>query len=398
MTYGIFTQARAAAAALIIGLSLAACGAGGGSSALPAAPKAGGASSATAGSAQQQAAANAASQEVRAQKWAERYAEPAHSTFRKIVHEHARHAMSVHILDATPSPAPSSSPVPACNGSSSDSVTQNPDGSITIKHLGYYDDNCTMLSDSSTTTISSPDPSGKMTGKGSQTSYDTDGKTVTEFDVLDIVIYNANPGSGDLVMQVKRFATAADAANPGAIPLDTDYFAAVDTAPNSEKIGAASITQDPSFPTRQYGSNSTFTTTYSGGLFGTNQTTKVTGSTVNSVDPGGALKIALYPLAAGASQWTINGGSVVNTTTTTETSTQDALGKLLSYTNTTADSANDLTVTITGNAGGTQFTGIITQTSTGKQLAKFVVDQNGNGTITFADGSTKPVHDWCWGG
>lgn len=401
MNYAVKGRARVTAVALTLGLSLAACGGGGGGAGtMPAAPAAKGGAPASSASTQQQTATNSASQEVRAEQWAAKYAQPSYSAFRRIVHDHARRLQNVHILDASPSPSPSPSAAPTavCNGASSDSVTQNADGSITIVHLGYYDETCSNLADSSSIAITAPDASGKMTGKGTETYYDTDGKTVTEADLLDILIYNANPGSGDLVMQIKRFGNATDAANPLALPLDTDYFSAVDAAPNTEKIGAASITQDPTFPGRQYGSNANFTTTYTGGLFGTNQTTKVTGSTVNSVDPGGALKIAVYPLAAGVSQWGINGGSILNTTSTTEISTQDSLGNMLSYTNTTTDSADDLTVTITGNPGGTQFTGIITQTSTGKQLAKFVVDQNGDGTITFADGTTRPVQNWCWGG
>lgn len=397
-----FRSLRAGAGCAAAALALSACGGGGGSSAVPAAPRTGGPTGTTSASTTQQAAVNSAAQEVRAEKWVAQYAQPAHS-FRRILHDHARHVLNVNVLGSpAPSASPSASPLPtaapACSGSSSDTVTQNANGSITIHHLAYYDDACSILEDDATTTISAADASGKMTGTGTDTSYASDGKTVSEYDLLDLVIYNANPGSGDIAMRIKRFATPAAAAVASAVPLDTDWFAAVDTAPNTEKIGAASITQDPTFPTRQFGSNSTFTTTVTGGLFGTNQTTTVSGTTVNTQDPGGKLAVASYPLAAGAYQWTLTGGTIVNTTATSETSTADSNGFELAYTNTTTDAANDLTVTITGNVGGTQYTGIIKQTSTGVQLAKFVVDADGNGTITFADGSTKPVQNWCWGG
>jgi len=68
----------------------------------------------------------------------------------------------------------------------------------------------------------------------------------------------------------------------------------------------------------------------------------------------------------GFNQWTINGGRVVNTTTSNETSTQDATGYLLSYTSTITDQADDMTTTITGNAGGSQYTGVIPIVWTGE--------------------------------
>lgn len=274
-------------------------------------------------------------------------------------------------------------------------MVQHPDGSITITETMYYDDTCSALEYVSTNTISAPDSSGKMTTSGNETDYDTDGKTVTEYDVLAGIIYNANYGSGDISMSVVRYHNASDAAK-NVTPLDTDYFASLDASQSSQSVGAASIQADPAFPGGQLGSVSTYTTTYSGGLFQTNQTITTTGATTNLKDEAGHLTIGQNPLPAGQYKWTINGGRTISTTTETETSTTDTNGAILSYTNTIVDSANDMTTTITSNVGGTQFTGVIKQTSTGAILATFKVDADGNGTITFANGTTQPVVSWCW--
>lgn len=234
-----------------------------------------------------------------------------------------------------------------------------------------------------------------MTSAGNETDYDTDGKTVIEYDLLSGIIYNANYGNGDISMTITRYKSASDAAAK-VTPIDTDYFASVDTSQSSESVGAASIQADPDFPGGQVGSVSTYTTSYSGGLFGTNQTITVAGSNTNLKDEAGHLVIAQNPLAAGQYKWSVNGGRVISNTSENETTTTDTTGRVLTYTDTIVDSADDMTTTITGNAGGTQYKGVIKQTSTGAVLATFTVDADGNGTITFANGTTQPVVSWCW--
>lgn len=409
--------ARAAALGVATALALSACGGGGGgSSAVPAAPRGGtGTTPITAQQTTTQASVATALQQARTEKWVARFVGPASMShgFRKAVVAHVRRAASLRGAAATPtpSPAPSGSPSPspslspspspsaspsACDGGTGLAVTQNADGSTTIVETGYYDDSCTMLQYQTTTTISAPNASGTMSGKGTETDYDVDGKTVTEYDIENSTIYNANPGSGDMVMSVARYANAQAASAANAVPLDTDYFSCVDTTANTENIGSASISQDPSVPGQEFGSLSLNTTTYTGGLFQTNQTVSMTGTTTNLVDPTGKLAIAQFPLAAGQYKWAINGGTLASSTTETQSSTTDAAGNLLSYTDTIADSADDTTTTITENANGSQYTGVIKKTSTGAVLATFTVNQDGNGTITFADGTTEPVQDWCW--
>lgn len=381
------TVLRGAAVSGALAFALTACGGGGaGGGSLPAAGSA--PASTTTSPQAQQAATMAAAQEVRAKAWAAKYvgSASAPTQFRKTAHDFARHVPLSRKIASTTT---------ACNGPESTGVVQNSDGSITITQIGYYDNACTTLMYQASNTLSAPDSTGKILGKGTETDYATDGKTVAEYDVLNTIIYNANFGSGDMVMSIARYKDAASAAVSNAIPLDTDYFSSLDTAANAQSVGAASIQPDPSFPGGQVGDVSNYATTYTGGLFQTNLSTKVTGTTTNVKDNAGHLSVA-FPLAAGQYQWVITGGSVVSTVTETETSTEDTAGTLLAYNDVVVDSANDITTTIT-STNGTQYNGTLKQTSTGTTLATFVVDQDGNGTITFANGTTLPVHFWCWG-
>lgn len=400
--------------ATILTLALTACGGGGagggGTSIVPAPPNSPSKPASSTPAEQQQAVTSAAAQQARVQAWETKYVGSSQmpSGFRKRASQHYKAALRAMTSTPSPSPSPSpsssASPSPSpsatpssapCNGNQGTSVTQNTDGSVTVNEIGYYDDACSALEYQSVTTISAPDSSGKMTTSGNETDYNTDGKTVVEYDVIAGVIYNANYGTGDISMTITRYNSAADAA-ANKTPINTDYFASVDTSPNSESDGAASIQADPQFPGGQLGSVSTYTTTYTGGLFQTNQTIAVTGTNTNYKDESGHLVIATNPLPAGQYKWAINGGRVISTTTETENSTTDTTGGLLTYTDTVVDSVDDMTVTITGNIGGTQYKGVIKQTSTNTVLATFVVDGDGSGTITFANGTTQPVVSWCW--
>jgi hypothetical protein len=61
---------------------------------------------------------------------------------------------------------------------------------------------------------------------------------------------------------------------------------------------------------------------------------------------------------------------------------------------TVTDAADDGTVTAIIAGSPTTISGTVKQTSTGRTVATFVVDVNGNGTVTYSGGSTAQVSNW----
>jgi hypothetical protein len=64
------------------------------------------------------------------------------------------------------------------------------------------------------------------------------------------------------------------------------------------------------------------------------------------------------------------------------------------YTLALTDSANDGTYTIDGNTSTGNVTGTLVQTGSSTTYASFAVDSAGNGTVTYANGSTENIVDY----
>ena len=92
--------------------------------------------------------------------------------------------------------------------------------------------------------------------------------------------------------------------------------------------------------------------------------------------------------------WTISGGTTVDTATFNGTLTFSTSGSLVAMSITLTDAADDGTVTLT--AGGTPVVvnGTVKQTDTGQTLATFTTDAAGNGTITYSNGTTATISNW----
>jgi hypothetical protein len=93
--------------------------------------------------------------------------------------------------------------------------------------------------------------------------------------------------------------------------------------------------------------------------------------------------------------FTVSGGTAADSGTFNGSFTYSPTGVLLAGAFTLTDAAADGTVT--ANSVGTPATGVngvITRTSTGQTVATFSVDTNGNGTITYGNGTTGRIVNW----
>jgi len=119
----------------------------------------------------------------------------------------------------------------------------------------------------------------------------------------------------------------------------------------------------------------------------------LTNVNVNGSAAGYSGALDALKLAAGtAPNWVISGGTTTDSATLTGALAFNSLGIASSGTMTVTDSADQGSVTFTATSTGD--TGAITDTATGKTVATFTVDQSGNGTVTFSNGTTAQISAW----
>ena len=103
-----------------------------------------------------------------------------------------------------------------------------------------------------------------------------------------------------------------------------------------------------------------------------------------SVYTGG---ISSLTIVAGTNAWAISGGTLIDQGSGTGTGSYNASGILTQATISVTDTITNETVTVTGSASG--ITGAVT--FGGRQIASFSTDLSGNGSITYADGTTGAI-------
>ncbi|HTV72528.1 MAG TPA: hypothetical protein VME66_02335 [Candidatus Acidoferrales bacterium] len=91
--------------------------------------------------------------------------------------------------------------------------------------------------------------------------------------------------------------------------------------------------------------------------------------------------------------WTVSGGTQVAALSATLSEAVNASNVITAFNVTESDTAQNTGLTLSLNGSG-GFNGTITELSTGTTAATFTVDQNGDGTITYANGTTAPITDY----
>lgn len=112
---------------------------------------------------------------------------------------------------------------------------------------------------------------------------------------------------------------------------------------------------------------------------------------LNSSAYSGALN-ALQLAAATFPNWSISGGTLLDTASVSGQLAFTASGVLTSGTLALTDTADHASVTMTTSTTGT--TGSVTDTATNTVVATFTVDPNGNGTIHYGDGTVGQITGW----
>ncbi len=266
----------------------------------------------------------------------------------------------------------------ACKNRTTRTVTVNPDGSVTVETIHYYDDACTQVERDAVAI--------RSTSGGTQTVA----RTVTSYNMAH------------LQLGVRKSTyTLTGATNNGSWTVTSAFYPGTATTPITQYGHAASLSTSaytastgriandakPSI-NASYGHQSAVTATVA--------TDSSNDTTFTGTRNGTSFKAALGGLTlSGAPPFTISGGTQLGSSALTGSVTFDADGNLASVSLTgTLPGGNNLVVTSsTASNGAVTVNGTITSSS-GGPVATFTTDASGNGILTLANGTQVPIVDW----
>lgn len=247
----------------------------------------------------------------------------------------------------------------------------------------FYDAGCTKLWRDDYADVKASSPTS-ADGTGTMSVYDTNG-TQTSYNTFTVSL--SQPTTGGMNVSVKltnavnstspelsqngmacQFTNLSDAANCGVGEVQHAKTASVDTGVTF--------------------AISNLTTTYTNGI------TTVPIDTALNAYTGAYGALTLTP-GTTFPNWVIAGGTLISSSTAKGSIAVGTSG-VQSVALVLTDSANDATVTLASS--GSKINGTIVETSTGKQIATFVVDQSGNGTMTYGNGTTATISGWILAG
>jgi len=282
-------------------------------------------------------------------------------------------------LGATPAPSPS--PLPCANGVE---ITPFNIASNSLEIKLFYDMSCTMLHKDFKLSLNANAGGSTVTITGSETTYAMDGVTVVDSSNLNLTVNMTNGTESSFELQAMRSTTTSQ-------PSSTLGLSC--TIGSTVTCADGAVVHSPPINADQ-GLTDMATLTFTAG-------SGVTLSGNGTVYAGPLNALVLAPMSGTGpvpSAWTITGATQSTPFTITASVLFSPNGLLnpgtqLSFVTQAANGSASDTVTITVSQSG-QIMGTITDTTSGAQVATFTVDQSGNGTITFANGTTETITDW----
>lgn len=244
----------------------------------------------------------------------------------------------------------------------------------------FYDAACSQLrQDVFVDVIANSATSASATG--TSTLYDRNG---TAYDYQTVALTLSAVGS-----RSATFSVITDDA-PGAMsPKTATLGVACAVAPASLACGIGAVAREPAL-SQDLGATASVN---AGGTTASNGTVTipVSGAAASYAGALGALSLA----QATFPNFAVNGGTLTASGSFQGTFIYTPSGVLVSGSCTLTDAAADGTVTVT-SAGtpATSVNGVVARTSTGQTLATFTLDANGNGTITYGNGTTGRIVNW----
>lgn len=284
-------------------------------------------------------------------------------------------ARKVQVALRKPSALRKISATSACTNNTISTTTQTSPTSETITVDTYYDSLCTALKSSITwnasfsgSTVSGPFTFDEYTQSGTQTGYVTG--------TLSIMMNSTGTSIVGLSIQMTDIATTPAAPSQG-------QFAIACSESTSVTCGTAAIA-DMSAGGEQ-GVNLNFSASSSAGTTGgTNVSATLNAQAFTSAAGTMSITAGTFP------SWSISGGTLYAALNGNLSVAYSSAGVATSLNATFTDPQYDTTVALTQASSG--ITGTITRGSV--SYATFSVDNNGNGTITYDNGTTGQIENW----
>ena len=262
--------------------------------------------------------------------------------------------------------------------SASESATINVSATETqMYQKDFYDANCTQIKDSIYLDIIAASTTS-ASATGNVTDYDTSGN-VTAYDTVSVALTGVGTSPSTFTIEITQAPNAT-------APLTSDIGISCTIASGSATCGSGSVGHDAT-AAADTGATMTITAT-----MGTAQN-GLSNVGINGSASGYSGALNTLKLSAGTfPAWTISGGTLANSASLSGSIAFTSTGAPASGTMTVADSADHGSVSFTvSSTGGT---GVITDTSTNATVATFSVDQSGNGSVKFSNGTTAPIVNW----
>jgi hypothetical protein len=232
---------------------------------------------------------------------------------------------------------------------------------VTVTIATYYDANCTQIENQLVWTASQQ--GSDITGPATFTEYSTAGVVTSTSNATVTFVYT---NSSLTTLTGISFLITASTGQVG--------LACSVTATGSTTACGVALTGDASALSEELGAETTVTAS---GSQLTMQLSVYQGAlNALTISQGTFPSWTISPASDATASVALSGGVT-------------ATGFSLSMT----DSTDGASLSMTGNAAGA-VTGTLTNTSTGASVATFAVDANGNGTLTYSNGSTAAISDY----
>ena len=272
------------------------------------------------------------------------------------------------MFGGTRAPLATATSAPGCSNGSVSSTVAGPNGSTIVSLSVYYDSLCTQIED--TIVWTATQTGNVVAGPATISLYSTTGtQTETSSGQIQFVYNSSNNLTGISFLLTSIMSGGKP---QGQLALGCSVTSSV-----SESCGVA-VAADVYSQSLEDGANVSFTATSSG----SGSTFSMQTSEYQSAIEG--LSIA----AAGFPDWAISPSSA-QTGSITIAGTQTASSISLTAT----DATNGGSVTISGSPSGT-LSGTITRSDTQATVGTFTVDANGNGTLTYGNGTQVSIFNY----
>lgn len=269
---------------------------------------------------------------------------------------------------------------PCTNGTESATVNVSTT-EVQLYERDFYDAACTSLyQDVYLDVIAQSSTTGSATG--TITRYTTSG-AVFEYNTLQLEMSGIGTTTPQITVEITD-APNATAPQLAAVGVSCGAGSASISCGAAAVAHSQALSQDAAM---------TMLISVSESVSGNTITVPISGSAASYTAALNAISIA--PMANNFPSWTVSASGSMTTIDSATLSGQFTVttsGIPTGGSLTLTDSADDGTAILTLNSQG--ITGVIKQTDTGATVATFTVDANGNGTISYSNGTTGQIVNW----